>query len=108
MRRIWFKKQMAEAIIEGRKTSTTRDHPLKLEQYQAVRGSRYNAKVFSKIEIQDRFPTYWEYVAELFFKEEGFGSQEEMLEYLRKEKLVKKSDDFVYFHRFKVVELLAQ
>lgn len=107
IRRIWFKQLMAQAIKDGKKTSTTRDHPLKLEQYQAMGGSRYKAKPFAKIEITEKIPLTWEAVMNMHHKEEGFETSLAMLIYLQANDLIKNfSSDMVFFHRFKVVNLV--
>jgi len=105
MRRIWFKKEIKQAILNGKKVSTTRDHPIPLEQVLAVSGSRFKAEPFAILEIQDRIPTTVENVIRLFYKEEGFSSSEEMTAYAKKNKLLQ-TENNVFYHKFKIVELL--
>jgi len=104
MRRVWFKKEMREAILAGEKTATSRPHPLPMERVQAVSGSRFKAQVFAILEIVDRIPSTWRMVIRMFYSEEGFGSPEEMEAYGLKQGLVKNLDDPCFFHRFKLVE----
>jgi len=104
MRRVWFKKEMQEAILSGKKTATSRPHPLPLERVQAVSGSRFDAKVFAILEITDRIPSTWRTIIRMFYREEGFGSPEEMEAYGLKQGLVKNLDDSAFFHRFKLVK----
>ena len=105
MRRVWFKKEMRQAILNGKKVSTTRDHPIPLEQVLAVSGSRFKAEPFAVLSIQDRIPTTIENVIRMFYTEEGFTSPEEMVAYAKKNKLLQ-TEDRVWFHRFKIVEIL--
>lgn len=95
---------MREAILAGRKVATSRPHPLPLERVQAVSGSRFDAKVFAVLEIADRIPSTWRTIIRMFYREEGFGSPEEMQAYGVKQGLVKNLDDPAFFHRFKLVE----
>jgi hypothetical protein len=104
MRRVWFKKEMKQAILDGKKVSTTRDHPIPLGQIIAVSGSRFKAEPFAVLDIQDRIPTTVKDVIRLFYKEEGFTSSEEMVIYAKKNKLLQE-DASVYYHRFKIVEV---
>jgi len=105
MRRVWFKKEMRDAILEGRKTSTTRNHPLPLqpEKLLAVSGSRFKAVPFAVLEVHTRIPMTVQNVFEMFYKEEGFESVAEMYLYSKKNKLLQNGGT-VYFHRFKIVE----
>lgn len=105
MRRVWFKKEMREAVLTGRKTVTTRDHPLPLTEVQAVSGSRYNANPFAILDIYMRYPITTERVIEFFYQEEGFNSPEEMREYCRKNRLLQ--NNFGYFHKFNVKKNLS-
>jgi len=105
MRWIWFKKEMRQAILDGKKISTTRDHPIPIGQVQAVSGSRFKAEPFAVLEIQDRVPTTVDNVIRMFYKEEGFSSPEEILAYAKKNKLLQ-TDVLVWYHRFKIVKRL--
>ncbi len=105
MRRIWFKKEMKQAILDGKKVSTTRDHPILLGEIQAVSGSRFKPEPFAVLEIQDRIPTTVENVIRLFYKEEGFSSPEEMTAYAKKNKLLQ-TENNVFYHKFKIVKFL--
>ncbi len=105
MKRVWFKKEMKQAILDGKKVSTTRDHPIELGQVLAVSGSRFKAEPFAILEIQDRIPTTVSDVIRLFYKEEGFNSPEEVTAYAKKNKLLQ-TENRVWYHRFEVVRLL--
>lgn len=107
MRWVWFKKEMRQAILDGKKVSTTRDHPIPLGQVQAVSGSRFKAEPFAILEIQDRIPTKIENVIRMFYKEEGFISPEEMIAYARKNHLLQ-NDVPVWYHRFKLVSVFDE
>lgn len=107
MRRVWFKQEMKQLILEGRKTATSRPHPLPTEQVQAVSGSRFKAKVFAILEITTRIPSTWRNIIRLFYDVEGFRSPEEMEAYGLKQGLVKNCDDPAFFHRFKLVEVVS-
>jgi hypothetical protein len=87
MRRVWFKREMREAILAGRKTATTRTRPLPLGEVLAVSGSRFKAVPFAIIKIVDRIPTTVENVIACFYAEEGFESPEAMGAFLDKERL---------------------
>jgi len=104
MRWLHFKKEMRQAILDGKKVSTTRDHPIPLGQVQAVSGSRFKAEPFAVLEIDTRLPMRIPDVIRLFYKEEGFTSPEEMVAYAKKNKLLQ-NDVPVWFHRFKVVKI---
>jgi len=105
MRRVWFKKEMKEAILKEIKTATTRNHPIPLGQVVAVCGSRFKPEPFAILDIQIQIPTFKEHVIYYYYKEEGFKSPEEMIAFAKKEKLLQ-TDDFVYFHRFKLIKKL--
>lgn len=106
MRRVWFTSEMRDLILAGKKSSTTRNHPLKLEKYTAVSGSRFKAKPFAIIEIQGRIPTVWYRVYNMFYEEEGFVSPDAMYYFLVAKKLMGNHLDEVYYHRFKLIEKL--
>jgi len=103
MRFLWFKKEMRQAILDGKKVSTTRDHPIHLGQVQAVSGSRFKAEPFAVLEIDTRLPMRIPDVIRMFYKEEGFTSPEEMIVYAKKNKLLQ-NDVPVWYHRFKIVK----
>jgi hypothetical protein len=105
MRRVFFKKEMRQAILDGKKVSTTRDHPIPLGRVLAVSGSRFKAEPFAVLEIQDRIPTKIADVTQLFYREEGFTSPEEMAVYAEKNKLLQ-TDNQVWYHRFKITEVM--
>jgi hypothetical protein len=107
MRRIWFKKEMKTAILEGRKTATTRDHPIPLTQVLAVSGSRFKAQPFAILQIEDRLPIVKDAVFRLFYREEGFNSTEEMQNFAKKEGLLK-TDGQLFYHTFSVVMRLLE
>lgn len=108
MRRVWFKREMKEAILAGRKTATTRTHPLALDECLAVSGSRFKAVPFAIIKITDRFPARVEDVINSFYKEEGFNSPEAMGAFADRERLpVIDAKNPVFFHRFEVVRILV-
>ena len=106
MRRVWFKKEMRQAILDGKKVSTTRDHPLPLEKVLAVSGSRFKAEPFAVLEIVYQLRTKIATVVQTFYREEGFSSSEELLAYAKKNKLLQ-TDGPVWYHRFKIVERLG-
>ena len=105
MRRIWFKKEMKNAILEGRKTATTRDHPIPLTQVLAVSGSRFKPQPFAILQIEDRIPTTKDIVFRMFYREEGFNSSEEMQAFAKKEKLLETNEQ-VFYHTFIVLKKL--
>lgn len=79
MKRLWFKKEMRDAIVRGEKTSTSRKHPLKVgETYTAVCGSRFNAYPFAHVKIDSIQLLPFGDVARLHWKEEGFKSEKDM------------------------------
>ena len=107
MRRVWFTKEMKGAIVKGRKTATTRNHPLKLdEDYLAVSGSWFKAEPFAVIRITGRLPIILQRAIDCFYYEEGFDSGAEMLGFLIKKRFFKKTfrsvEDDAFFHRFEV------
>jgi hypothetical protein len=105
MRYVWFKKEMRQAILNGKKVSTTRDHPIPIGEVKAVSGSRFKPEPFAILEIQDRISTKIADVIQMFYKEEGFASPEEMVAYAKKNKLLQ-NDVPVWYHRFKIVNVL--
>jgi hypothetical protein len=105
VKRLWFKFEMRRAILDGKKTSTTREHPLFFGEHLAVSGSRFHAKPFAVLEIRDRFPTTVQNVITMFYKEEGFTSPDDMRDFLKRNKLLT-NDVPVYFHVFKVLKTL--
>src|SRR5438445_13596788 len=98
---------MKKAIEDGKKSGTTRIKPLKVNRrYQAVSGSRYDAKPFALLLITRRRG-----IDDLVlhctrhFKEEGFPSSAVMAGYLRA-----KSPHYLttlppYYHRFTTLQL---
>ena len=107
MRRVWFKKEMREAILEGKKIATTRDHVLPLEEVLAVSGSRFKAEPFAILRVHTRLPMQKENVIQMFFEEEGFNSSEEMIAYAKKNRLLE-TNDTVYFHKFDLIKKLKE
>ena len=108
MRRVWFKREMKEPILAGRKTATTRAHPLPLGEVLAVSGSRFNAVPFAIIKITDRIPARVEDVINSFYREEGFDSPEAMGAFADAKRLpVINAKNPVFFHRFEVVRILV-
>ena len=107
MRRVWFKREMKEAILAGRKTATSRTHPLPLGEVLAVCGSRFKAVPFAILKITDRLPMRVEDTIALFYREEGFDSPEAMGAFADIERLpLIDAKNPVFFHRFQVSELL--
>jgi hypothetical protein len=107
MRRVWFKREMREAILAGRKTATTRTHALPLGEVLAVSGPRFKAVPFAVIEILDRIRTTVENVIAEFYREEGFDSPEAMGAFLEKERLpLLDAQNPVFFHRFKLLRII--
>jgi len=104
MKSLWFKKEMRQAILDGKKVATTRDHPIPIALALAVSGSRFKPEPFAVLDIQNRIQTRIEDVIRLFYKEEGFTSPEEMIAYAKKNKLLQ-TDVPVWYHRFKVVKI---
>ena len=106
MNRVWFKGEMKEAILAGKKTATTRSHALPLGENQAVSGSRFKAEPFAILNVTDRFPTTLENVIRMFYREESFQSPDDMVRFLTKERLLLKTQGSVYFHRFVLVRAI--
>jgi len=105
MRRLWFKAEMKKAIKDGKKSGTTRIKPLKVNRfYQAVSGSRYDAKPFALLLITSRRE-----IDDLVlhctrhFKEEGFPSSAVMAGYLRAKFPQYLTTRPLYYHRFKIL-----
>ena len=105
MRRIWFKKEMAQEILVGNKISTTRYKEMSVaEPYKAIRGSRFKSEVFAVIKFMMVAKTTWNDVIQKQYLLEGFKSSLDMETYLKKNKLVRNNlDDVVYYHEFIVV-----
>ncbi len=97
--RIWFKQDMAKAILNGKKTSTTRDHERKPGVYLAVMGDYYHAIPFASIRIEGVEETTWAKVFEENWREEGFNSPGHMRDWCAANGLAKASGK-VYLHRF--------
>lgn len=85
-RRFWFKREMAEAILEGRKTETTRDHQKGLGSWVAVTGSYYDATPFAVIKVVANPPTTWARQVGRW-REEGFTSRNDMAAWCKREGL---------------------
>lgn len=110
MRRLWFKADMKDAILEGRKNRTTRTHPLKVgEDYQAVSGSRFKAQPFAILQIVSMFQTTAHALIHNNFEQEGFESPQQMTDWLMKAKLLDKwvQSDGLYTHRFEIKQHIA-
>lgn len=106
MRRVWFMKEMRDAILARKKTATTRYHPLKLESYQAVCGSRFNAVPFAILKIESRIPTTWGNVVLQFYREEGFDTPGDMIRFGKAHRSIHDNpDDKVFYHVFSVTEV---
>ena len=103
MRYVWFKQEMKQAILNGAKTATTRDHALPKEQVLAVTGSRFHPEPFAILEITERFQTSVENVTRKFWREEGFQSQEGMVEFCKTNGLLQ-TEKPVFFHKFKLIK----
>ena len=97
--RIWFKEDMARAILNGKKTSTTRDHERKEGTYLAVMGSRFEARPFATIRIQRIEVTTWAEVFEQHWRTEGFNSPEHMRQWCKANGLAE-STGHVFLHHF--------
>jgi hypothetical protein len=109
MRRVWFKREMKEAILAGRKTATSRTHPLPLGEVLAVSGSRFKAIPFAILNITDRLPMRVADIINSFYQEEGFDSPEAMGAFADRERLpIIMAKDPVFFHRFVVVKKLIK
>lgn len=102
MRRLWFKKEMKKAILEGRKRATTRLKPLHVgERFQAVSGSRYDAKPFAIIEITSRrkIDSLVEHCTK-HYEAEGFQSSLDMAGYIRDNLPQYRKIRPLYYHTF--------
>ena len=109
MRRVWFKREMKEAILAGRKRATSRTHPIPLGEILAVSGSRFNAVPFAILKITDRLPMRVEDIICSFYREEGFNSPEEMGAFADREHLpLIDAKNPIFFHRFVVVKKLIE
>lgn len=101
--RIWFTRQMREAILAGRKTATTRDHQKGLGDWLAVGGSYFSADPFAVITITENSESTWEHSLENF-RAEGFESLEGMHRFAYETGLDRYAKaPHLYFHRFEVV-----
>lgn len=99
---------MKAKILAGKKTMTTRDHPLPLEDVQAVSGSRYSAEQFAILRIEGRAPTTIESVAHYFYQEEGFDSEQEMNDFIDKKMGRYRTAPALWRHKFTVIEPRAK
>jgi uncharacterized protein YqfB (UPF0267 family) len=111
MARIFFTKEMKEAVLSGRKTATTRDHQKALGIYDACTGSWRNPKSVKKFAVIDIFENgqnTWKHSLDCF-AEEGFNSFEEMQTFAFKTGLavIYGKALAVYFHRFKVIQTVT-
>lgn len=103
MRRIWFKEEMKNAILNGNKTATTRDHQKALGEWEATTGSFDQAKPFAIINITENSPNTWAHSL-AHWKEEGFDSKEDMHRFAFETGLNRYSRaPVLYFHRFLVI-----
>lgn len=102
--RIWFKEDMAKAILDGRKTSTTRDHDRGVGEFVAVVGDYYHAKPFARIRVTAVEQTTWAKVFRENWREEGFNSPNHMSEWCEANGLAHATGT-VYLHRFVVVSV---
>jgi uncharacterized protein YqfB (UPF0267 family) len=100
--RIFFRDEMAKAVLGGRKTCTTRDHERKPGVYAAVVGDYDPAREFATIEVKSVKRTTWADVFQHHYAEEGFMSPQHMREWCTAEGLFKKQP-VVFLHRFVVL-----
>jgi len=109
--RVWFKKAMRDAILEGRKTATSRNHRISrraASSVLAVCGSRFKAVPFAVLRItavEEMKPS------EIFgqhYREEGFNSSEKMVDFADKERLHWDERVPMFFHRFEVIQKLTE
>jgi hypothetical protein len=107
MRRLWFKKEMRQAILDGKKVSTTRDHLIRLGLILAISGPRFKAEPFAVLSIIDATQMTVESVMQLFYAEEGFNSPEEANTYAKKNNLLQTRKP-VWYHRFKIIEIKSK
>src|SRR5713101_4935843 len=82
MKRLWFKKEMKEAILAGKKCETIRNHRLKKGRYAAVSGSRFKAEKFADLVITSS--RRLKSIKSVFnhWKEEGFDSRKLMEQFM--------------------------
>ena len=105
---VWFKKDMATATLEGRKTMTTRDHRLTLGLHTAVSGSRFKRRNFAIIKVLDSIETNWVRVVGLYYREEGFESPRKMMDWCKANGLnYANSDRQLYRHPYELVRKIA-
>ena len=100
--RIWFKAEMKKAVLEGRKTATTRGHQKKLGDWLAVTGSRYDPVPFAVLRITENAESTWANSLGNF-EVEGFTDRAEMERFVADAGLAYSQADRLYFHRFQVV-----
>lgn len=108
MRRLWFKKEMKDAILRGDKRATTRNHKLKVRGlYRAVSGQRFKAEPFAILKITSRREI--EHLAKhcmAHFPQEGFNSGQEMIDFIRAN-LPNYIENYeqaaLYYHTFRVI-----
>jgi hypothetical protein len=105
MKRLWFKKEMKDAILLGKKTATTRIKPLNVhERYQAVNGSRFKAQPFAVLEITSRREVHdLTYHCINHFRQEGFSDSVEMGNYIHDNLPQYLTTRPLYYHTFKEV-----
>lgn len=100
--RIWFTKQMREAVLADKKTATTRDHQKELGDWLAVSGSYYDPNPFAVITITENSESTWSNSL-ANFREEGFESLEDMHRFAYATGLQRYARaPHLYFHRFEV------
>lgn len=102
--RLWFKADMRDLVLAGKKTCTTRLHRLNVgEVYDAVCGSRLNAKPFAKVKILTAWEASWPTITSERFREEGFASPQAMTEWCIKNGLTYHKTWSLFCHDFEVV-----
>jgi len=103
-RRIWFKKDCVQWILEGKKTTTFRSRR-HVGEYEIVEGSRFKAKglgIFLKLTPQN-LPMHSVDVIDFHYKTEGnFVTDKELVTWLKKNKL--ELPEWGYLHDIKILE----
>lgn len=97
-----FTKEMAYKVQKGLKTKTTRYKAWKIQEVsKVVFGSRYKPIKFGTIKVKSAILTTWRASCASNFREEGFSSEEDMVAFIFKHKLVKGTlDDEVWVMEF--------
>ena len=110
MQRVFFTDQMAKAILDGKKTATTRDHQWSPGEKEACTGSwrvPASVKPFSVINVIDNRENTWQHTIDNF-KMEGFECIEDFRRFLHDTGLQRYArEPHLYFHVFELVRKLG-